>query len=197
MSGNEISVIPQSTHLTTIYGGAVDLVSPDGPFLWIHDQTAVGGGDLVVQLELPSGNPTGVVYDYNLSGQPAGNTGIAGGLFITDELVQDTSVIIGVSQGTPSDQLFVLELFEDVIAGVNDNSIANFNLYPNPANGIVNIQTKLSGEKSIVIYDVLGKQVLSTILSGDELNISELKAGVYMISVTQNNATATKKLVVQ
>ncbi len=196
MNGTELSVIPLSTHNTAIYGGAVDNVSPGGPFLWIHDQTAAGGGDLVVQLELPSGTPTGVVYDYNALGQPAGNTGIAGGLFISDEVVPGSVTIVGVSQGTPLDQLFGLELVGGT-AGVNDNAISNFSLYPNPASGKVNINTNIAGEKQVVVFDLLGKQVLSTTTSGNEINISALKSGVYMLSVTQNKVTATKKLIVQ
>lgn len=195
MNGTELSVIPYATHGTTIYGGAVDLVTPGGPYLWIHDQTAAGGGDLVVQLQLPSGTPTGVIYDYNVSGQPAGNTGIAGGLFISDEVVPGKVTIVGVSQGTPSDQLFGIELAES--AGVNDNTLSNFSLYPNPASGKVSINTSIAGEKNVVVYDILGKQVINTTVAGEELNISSLKAGVYMVSVTQNKMTATKKLIVQ
>ncbi|SRX52375.1 hypothetical protein AEQU1_00239 [Aequorivita sp. CIP111184] len=195
LNGSELSVIPLATHGTAIYGGAVDLVTPGGPYLWIHDQTTAGGGDLVVQLQLPGGTPTGVVYDYNLSGQPGGNTGIAGGLFISDEVVPGKVTIVGVSQGTPSDQLFGVELAET--AGVNDNTLSNFSLSPNPASGKVNINTSVAGEKHVVIYDVLGKQVANTTVTGTELNISSLKAGVYLVSVTQNKSTATKKLVVQ
>ena len=195
MDGNELSVIPYATHGTTIYGGAVDLVTAGGPYLWIHDQAATGDQDLVVQLQLPSGTPTGLVYDYNLSGQPAGNTGIAGGLFISDEVVPGKVTIVGVDQGTPLDQLFGIELAD--LAGVNDNALANFSLSPNPASGRVNINTTVAGEKHVVVYDVLGKQVINTTVAGNELNISSLKAGVYMVSVTQNEVSATKKLIVQ
>jgi len=196
MNGNELSVIPQAVHGTTIYGGAVDLVSTGGPFLWIFDQTAMGDQALVVQLQLPSGIPTGVVYDYNSSGQqPSGNSSIAGGLFISDEVDPNKVAIIGIGQGTPNDQLFAVELTDKL--GVGENSISSFNIYPNPANGMVNIETAVQGEKLVVVYDILGKQVINTVISEKELNISALKTGVYTVSVTQNNATVTKKLIVQ
>lgn len=196
MDGNELSVIPLSTHNTAVYGGAVDLESPGGPFLWIADQGSAGGQTQIVQLELPSGTPTGVVYDYNTSGQqPSGNTSIAGGLFISDEVVPGTYAMIGVGQGDPDDQLFGVELTSTI--GVGENTISGFNLYPNPANSKVNIQTTVKGDKHVVVYDILGKQVMNTVLTGSELNISSLKTGVYAISVTQNEATVTKKLIVQ
>ncbi len=196
MNGNELSVIPQATHGTTVYGGAVDLDSPGGPFLWVFDQSPSGDQAWVVQLQLPSGTPTGVIYDYNTSGQqPAGNTSIAGGLFISDEVVPGTLAMMGVGQGTPNDQLFGVELTSTV--GVDENSLLGFNIYPNPAHGKVNIETAIQGEKLVVVYDILGKQVINTVLAGNELNISALKTGVYTVSVTQNDATVTKKLIVQ
>ncbi len=48
-----------------------------------------------------------------------------------------------------------------------------------------------------MIFDILGKQVINITVAGEELNISSLKAGVYMVSVTQNKMIATKKLIVQ
>ena len=44
--------------------------------------------------------------------------------------------------------------------------------------------------------DVLGKTVMNTTISGTELNIASLKSGVYMVQVIQNDATATRKLIV-
>lgn len=197
MNGNELSVIPFANHGGAIYGGAVDLVSPGGPFLWIHDQGGAGGQSLVTQLQLPAGTATGLAYDYNTSGQqPSGNTSIAGGLFISDEVVAGKTAMIGIGQGTPDDQLFGVELASS--AGINNNIAANFNIYPNPVSGsVINIQTGISGEKLVAVYDVLGKQVMNTTISDSELNISALNAGVYMVSVTQNKDTVTKKLVVQ
>ena len=197
MNGNQLSLIPFANHGGAIYGGAVDLVTPGGPFLWIHDQGAGGGQSLVTQLQLPAGTVTGVAYDYNTSGQqPGGNTAIAGGLFISDQVVSGKTTVMGIGQGTPSDQLFGFELAG--AAGVNNNISANFNIYPNPVNGgVINIQTGVSGAKLVAIYDVLGKQVMNTTIADSQLNVSSLKAGVYMVSVTQNKATVTKKLVVQ
>lgn len=197
MSGAEISVIPFANHGGAIYGGAVDLVSTGGPFLWIADQGAVGGSTLIRQFSIPDGIATGVAYDYNTSGQqPGGNTSIAGGLFISDDVVAGKTTVIGIGQGTPEDQLFGFELAET--AGVNDILASNFNIYPNPVSGnIVNIKTGIVGEKQVAVFDVLGKQVLRATISGSELNVSALKAGVYMVSVTQNNMNVTKKLIVQ
>jgi hypothetical protein len=76
--------------------------------------------------------------------------------------------------------------------------IEGLNLYPNPvSNGKVYISTKNDSEKEIIIFDLLGKKVLQTLLSSRELNISNLNSGVYIIKITEANASATRKLIVR
>lgn len=76
--------------------------------------------------------------------------------------------------------------------------IEGLNLYPNPvSNGRVSISTKNDGEKEIIIFDLLGKKVLQTLLNSRELNISNLTPGVYIIKINEENATATRKLIVR
>ncbi|MRI01858.1 T9SS type A sorting domain-containing protein [Kriegella sp. EG-1] len=78
------------------------------------------------------------------------------------------------------------------------NDINGFKLYPNPVtNGKVYISTSDSAPKKILIFDVLGTQVLQTTILGREINLSELDAGVYILRVYQNNNMATRKLIVK
>jgi hypothetical protein len=77
-------------------------------------------------------------------------------------------------------------------------SIEGLNLYPNPVtNGKVYITSKNDLEKEIIIFDVLGKKVLQTIINTKELNISNLSPGVYIIKITEENATSSRKLIVR
>ncbi|SDX62274.1 T9SS type A sorting domain-containing protein [Flavobacterium degerlachei] len=76
--------------------------------------------------------------------------------------------------------------------------IEGLSLYPNPvSNGKVYISTKNDSEKEIIIFDLLGKKVMQTLLSSRELNISNLNSGVYIIKITEANASATRKLIVR
>lgn len=73
----------------------------------------------------------------------------------------------------------------------------NLNLYPNPVrNGLVTIKTNNNQPLQVVVFDVLGKQVISRTVSNNTLNVSSLKAGIYLVQVTENNTTSTKKLIV-
>lgn len=76
--------------------------------------------------------------------------------------------------------------------------IEGLNLFPNPvSNGKVYITSKNDLEKEIIIFDVLGKKVLQTLISSRELNISNLSPGVYIIKINEGGASATRKLIVR
>jgi hypothetical protein len=79
-------------------------------------------------------------------------------------------------------------------------NIENLSIYPNPvSNGktFIYITSKLNLTKSIEFYDVLGKLIYSTVLTSKELNISNLGKGVYVLKITENNISETRKLVIK
>ncbi|MFN3640177.1 MAG: T9SS type A sorting domain-containing protein, partial [Flavobacterium sp.] len=79
-----------------------------------------------------------------------------------------------------------------------ETSIEGLSFYPNPvSNGKLYITSKLSLDKEITIFDVLGKEVLKTTITSRELNVSSLSAGIYMIKIKEGEATATRKLVIK
>jgi hypothetical protein len=79
-----------------------------------------------------------------------------------------------------------------------DTSIEGLSLYPNPVStGKVYITSKKDSEKEIIIFDVLGKKVLQTRISNRELNIGNLIPGVYIIKISEEGSTSSRKLIVQ
>lgn len=87
---------------------------------------------------------------------------------------------------------------ETLSTGSFDRMGMGLNIYPNPVrNGnAVTIQTNGSESLQVAVYDILGKQVISRTVTNNTLNISSLKAGVYLVQVTDGSTTSTKKLVV-
>ncbi|PID69910.1 MAG: hypothetical protein CSA39_02095 [Flavobacteriales bacterium] len=76
--------------------------------------------------------------------------------------------------------------------------ITDFKIYPNPVTeGKLYVYTKDNDLKTIQISDILGKTVLQTKLQGTQLNVSSLKAGVYIFRVIENGKVATRKLVIK
>jgi len=103
---------------------------------------------------------------------------------------------------------FLLAFFFTVTASAQDSkqlpkpqettSIEGLSLYPNPVtNGKVYISTKNDLEKEIIVFDILGKKVLQAHLASRELNVSELPPGVYIIKISEQNSSATRKLIIR
>lgn len=83
-------------------------------------------------------------------------------------------------------------------AGVANNQIAGLKMFPNPNTGdVLNITTTANATKSVAIFDVLGKQVVNTTTANSTVNVSGLTAGVYIVKITEEGKTATRKLVKQ
>jgi len=81
---------------------------------------------------------------------------------------------------------------------VNQFEANNFKLYPNPtATGAVNIISAQAGTVEVSVFDILGKQVISQTVNNNTLNVSQLNAGVYIVKISQNNTSVTKKLIVK
>jgi hypothetical protein len=81
---------------------------------------------------------------------------------------------------------------------VKQNDIAGLSIYPNPVtNGTLNINSDANAERNVVLFDVLGKQVLKVTTSNASINVSKLNAGVYIVKITEEGKTATRKLVIQ
>ncbi len=79
-----------------------------------------------------------------------------------------------------------------------DTLIEGLSFYPNPvSNGKIYITSKLSLDKEITVFDVLGKKVIQAYINSKELNVSSLSPGVYIIKIKEGEATATRKLIIK
>jgi hypothetical protein len=83
-------------------------------------------------------------------------------------------------------------------AGLGKNNIPDFSIFPNPVTkNKLFINSLNSSDKEIRIFDILGKEVLSTTLKGRELNLTKLSPGIYILKALQEGKTATRKLVIK
>jgi len=116
------------------------------------------------------------------------------------DLVAGSNVQLVVESRTNSgsETLYLDNVVIDGTLGTNDFDASQFSMFPNPATkGFVNIASQLGGDKTIAVYDVLGKQVINTTIANDRLDVSELASGIYIVKISQENSTSTKKLVVK
>lgn len=81
---------------------------------------------------------------------------------------------------------------------VGDFTTSELSIYPNPVkDGFVTIQSILSGEKNIELYDITGRQVLQQNLSHETLNIQSVKSGIYLLKVSIENRSSITKIIVE
>jgi outer membrane protein assembly factor BamB len=86
-----------------------------------------------------------------------------------------------------------------VLSVHSENKIEGLRIYPNPVdNKGFYIESSSNQEKSIQIFDVLGKKVFSKIINGKEkIETQNLKSGIYLIKVLESNKSATSKLIIK
>ncbi|PWK18976.1 T9SS type A sorting domain-containing protein [Xanthomarina spongicola] len=86
----------------------------------------------------------------------------------------------------------------DFTLSTTSYELADFNVYPNPTStGSINIVSKTNDAIEVAVYDILGKQVLENTVKNNRLDVSTLNAGVYIMKISQNGNSITKKLVVR
>jgi hypothetical protein len=85
--------------------------------------------------------------------------------------------------------------------GMDEVTKFDYKLYPNPANGVVNlVLPEISGDVKFVLYNMVGSEVLrQTVVQGsNNINCESLQNGVYFYSIIlNNNLVETKKLIIK
>ena len=72
----------------------------------------------------------------------------------------------------------------------------NFNIYPNPANDVINIEAEFDVEE-VTIYNITGVMVYNEqcTMNNVQLNVSDLNSGVYFVKVVTNNGETVKRFI--
>lgn len=114
------------------------------------------------------------------------------------ELIPSGSInlvaVSGEYNGTA--QIYVRSL-SDLTLSSRDFDMTNFNLFPNPTStGLVTIKNTNNAPMNVKVFDILGKQVKNETINSI-LNVSGLKSGIYILNISQEGHTVTKKLVIE
>ena len=82
----------------------------------------------------------------------------------------------------------------DAGIGIDEASKIGFKTYPNPAKDILNI-TGVSGAYEVTLFNSVGQEVKSASYNDDaELNIEGLGAGMYILQVTADGVSQSKRI---
>lgn len=133
--------------------------------------------------------------------EPAGGVSNASG---TSSFTTFASVYLRNSTNTPKaeiDEIRVGETWASVTPSnlsVKQNSISGLNVYPNPvSNGVLYITSNSSNAKTVSVYDILGKQVVGSKTVNNAVNVSNLMKGAYIVKITEEGNTETRKLIIE
>jgi uncharacterized repeat protein (TIGR01451 family) len=78
------------------------------------------------------------------------------------------------------------------------NSLLNFEIFPNPARGEFKIKNAKFKMERVDIYNLMGERVYSRILNSQLSTVNcQLNAGVYFVKVTTENGVGVKRVVVE
>ena len=84
--------------------------------------------------------------------------------------------------------------------GLNDNLISSnqINVFPNPTNGNITIQTSEEFKNSLLeVYDVMGRIILSKKIENttEQINLTEERNGIYYLKAISDFGITTKKII--
>ena len=77
------------------------------------------------------------------------------------------------------------------------SQIDGLKMYPNPAKNNLFIETALNSDINVSIINVLGKEVINSKVSNNVVTISGLTPGMYIVKITEEGKTSTKKLIIE
>jgi hypothetical protein len=104
-----------------------------------------------------------------------------------------------LQEGAPEGALMIRPIFKKELVASSNRTLRNLevNIYPNPANDLVNIKGEV---EKVLVYDVAGKLLISQQYNGEQekqLETSGLRPGIYILHLfNRQNQSATRKLVI-
>lgn len=108
------------------------------------------------------------------------------------------NILVLVSETTGNVARVVARSLAELTLSRNSfDAIAGLRVYPNPANTVLNITSDSFATKNVEIYNVVGAKVLATTVTNAPVNVAGLTTGIYMVKVTEEGKTATRKLVIE
>ncbi len=168
-----------------IEGGSETITSTENPIAAFTHSLEAGGTVVFANTSTDAttfawdfGDGTGTSADENPTYQFAAN---------------DSYDVVLTSSSVNCDSEFT-ETVSIINVGINTITHENVEVYPNPTNGIVNIE--YANEAKINVYNLLGELVLSNIdVNGfTEVDMSELTNGTYIIKISTDDNVITTKI---
>ncbi len=198
-AGQSIFVATEATEFTNFFGfapnyitGVVGINGDDAVELYENGVIIDTFGDVNV-------DGTGTAWDY-LDGWAyrVSNTGPDGTFVIGNWTFSGINQLEGGTTNAACTVPYPLNTYTNSLSINNNESINGLTMYPNPVSGtFLNITSDLNSEMNVAIFNMLGKEIVNANVVNNTVSIGDLNAGIYLVKITEEGKTATRKLVVK
>lgn len=158
-----------------------------------------------IAFELSAGCHTLALYDSYGDGLTDPSNGYIG---LKGVDADNNDIIIYENTGTAySEEYIVFTVDGDnttELVSVEENTVSDFNIYPNPTNGVANVEFNVASSNNVTVdvINTLGQVVLNnnlgTVSGAQKVNINgnNLESGIYFVNIKIGDKTTTQKLTV-
>ena len=200
---SDVNVTVNATH-PNIQNLNIAVVRPNGPLATLYNQGCASGANMNVTFDtqgttMVCASPTNGTY------QPSSSTALSAmnGATATGNWQVGFRDLVAGTTGTINS--FSIEICTQVVALANDTfSFENFSLYPNPNDGSFNIKFNSNSNKNIkvAVYDMRGREIFTKSyqnsgLFEQNLQLSNVQSGIYLVNIQDGEQKMVKKIVVQ
>ena len=85
------------------------------------------------------------------------------------------------------------------VSNINEYQGLDFNIFPNPSNGVFTVNTEVNTNSIISVSNVLGQEVYfsnSQGMNSQEIDLSKFDKGIYMVKVQYDNQVLVKPVII-
>lgn len=157
--------------------------------------SAMGSDDFVQLLISNDGGTTWTILETWTAANAPSNTSTAYSLDIPTYTSANTKFAIFASDGTvndPEDYDFFIDNFTVESANLSTSEVSqlknDIKVYPNPFADVLNI-SDVAKVKSVSVIDIAGRIVKTIDKPSSQLQLSELKSGMYMVVLNMNDGS--------
>ena len=127
-----------------------------------------------------------------------GSGGLTGSMFDPSGLSSTYNFAYVVNNQACNADTAIISIFVDPCLGLNEHTLSDIKVYPNPSNGEFTISTEMTGNITVQVLDLLGRSLGTYDLNGNngsyELSLNELAEGRYLLNISQDGRQSLKMI---
>ncbi len=152
------------------------------------------GGTLQIEATVLPVNAANSTYTWSVNNGSGSATIDANGL-LTATGNGIVSVLASANDASGVSTSTIITISNQTSVGINEVTVQNVTLYPNPVQGHLFIEVKDQEITSVEIIDFSGRNILSSNDIKSSLDVSNLVLGVYFIKIETSEGIVTKRFV--